>query len=587
MNQHYTPQPNVNNTTINHYSLRSSHSGTVVIGGIDFHRVIIGKKRIVKFTLANTDTKPFIITNLFLQQSMKPFNSPNRYNNDKTINGHNNTFNYTNANNPNYNTSPSSPSNNFHHQPQEIFQIVSNFTFPIIVSPNDEFESNISFIPPYPGRFTALLSITSNDYSVPRIQQILLNGEGDIPSSPSQIIYTDNQVPLVIDTPKIMDFNPFENTTTYQSNNNQTNIFKTPGGNLLSNINISNNKSPAHSSNSMLFYDCDIGQNDFISTQFNNNNSSGNNSNSNNNHNQQSNNQKFNNNINNMKNNQNNQNNIVTSNKKTNTHFTPNGNNVTSSKKEKKSVSFSPLVPENKDQDDVDEISFQENHNNSNNNNNISDNYINNRISKYTPFNDNNSPQINLKSKSNNNTNGNSNTIDEKFQQLENKILELSKKINQSNSMDLNDHSIKNKKSPIIKNNNNNIINNNNNNNINKDKFQKVNQPIQVETINPQNQYPIDYLHPHQPTNQQFKPKPEFFIPQQNPDDSEEIKLSESATDLLKNMQNTPLPKGQTPAAIKNFLKRDPDENFSPLLNRLNRFDQAQTPFAPRTRQNI
>eukprot|EP01133_Synstelium_polycarpum_P002434 gene2434-2765_t len=83
------------------------------------------------------------------------------------------------------------------------FAIVSNISLPIRVPSGQEFEGQLSFSPPSSGWFTTLLSICSVEgHGVQRIQQISLHGEGDLPSTPTQIIYADNQSPLIIETPK-------------------------------------------------------------------------------------------------------------------------------------------------------------------------------------------------------------------------------------------------------------------------------------------------------------------------------------------------------------------------------------------------
>ncbi|KYR01263.1 centrosomal protein 75 kDa [Tieghemostelium lacteum] len=191
MNQHQTPNQQS-------YSLKSSNSGVIVIGCIDFHRIHIGKRRVVRFSLANlnNNNKEIVVRNLYLQQPIQVENNSFRQNH--------------------HSGSSISSIGSF----GGIFSIVGNIQFPISIGTNEEFQSLISFVPPHPGRFTALLTIILEGYPQPKLQQISVNGEGEIPSSPTQIIYTDN-LPIIVETPfkKASSFQSFDSYNRGSSSN--------------------------------------------------------------------------------------------------------------------------------------------------------------------------------------------------------------------------------------------------------------------------------------------------------------------------------------------------------------------------------
>ncbi|GAM28119.1 hypothetical protein SAMD00019534_112950, partial [Acytostelium subglobosum LB1] len=185
--------------------------GIVMIGGIDFHRIHVGRKRTVRFTLVNCDSKSILITNLVLQHTKSLNNSTNSSLSSSSTSSSTNLYLHKSLSNDSdqqqlqqqkfliNSTQTAAIVQPDSHQP---FTIPSNIEFPIVILPWQEFESHISFSPSSSGWFTALLSIHSIEGSMPKIQQISLHGEGEQPSTPTQIIYKDNQSPLIIETPK-------------------------------------------------------------------------------------------------------------------------------------------------------------------------------------------------------------------------------------------------------------------------------------------------------------------------------------------------------------------------------------------------
>ncbi|EFA77976.1 centrosomal protein 75 kDa [Heterostelium album PN500] len=483
------------------YSTSPSNSGIVMIGGIDFHRINVGRRRVVRFTLLNAENKPFVITNLYLQQQKSLYGHASftvsesqqqqqkqqnqyqhqyrpKYNNNSNGNGSSESLNQQqkqqqqqqqqlqlqlqkNANgmvnginnishNRNNGFTLNSTASQSSQQLQP-FSILAKLEFPIVIAPHQEFESYISFSPPTSGWFTALLSIQSFS-SGTKIQQVSLHGEGDQPSTPTQIIYSDNQSPIIIETP-VKSYN----SESYSALNTPLEFESESNPNRPTFLYPSNSSSSVIAQPIFFDEDCHQSSNSSINTinSLNSNNYVYPNSSSNGINNSSSSNSSTNrqpalltnhsqpklngNNIN------NNNNSISTTTTATTAiHTPPNNNRYRPSshhiKSSEKKVSFNPLVSEREKSLDlsVDEENIiqsvikHHNSNNINSNHNDSSNYQfhrmnNGNVSSNTPI----PSKSNIKSTTTTTANSKSNSITATFEQVEKRLMELSKFINE------------------------------------------------------------------------------------------------------------------------------------------------------------
>eukprot|EP01114_Cavostelium_apophysatum_P021886 TRINITY_DN7757_c0_g1_i1.p1 TRINITY_DN7757_c0_g1~~TRINITY_DN7757_c0_g1_i1.p1 ORF type:complete len:457 (-),score=105.21 TRINITY_DN7757_c0_g1_i1:49-1419(-) len=170
--------------------LKTSSSGdsisVVKIGGIAFNKITVGRRRTVKFKVANPGPGVLSIQQILVHESDSSFSPSNKtpatiYN--RISHSHSQAFVISS---PQADSSPlSSP-----HQPNTsglTFSLASLPQLPIILQPRTECECKISFTPITSGLFNSLLEIVP---SPPHNRQIItLHGEGELATTPQQIIY--------------------------------------------------------------------------------------------------------------------------------------------------------------------------------------------------------------------------------------------------------------------------------------------------------------------------------------------------------------------------------------------------------------